>query len=256
MGFSCSYKAIGTKSKPAKTQSRGTRFSEYFRILSKLEISKLYLLLNLRRRLLMIGFVFDANVPWDLDKIGKLDQIMQALENINFKIYISDINYNEIPVRVRNKLGKYQNFAIDDLDNAELDTFIKEIRQSGVILDSKDSAVLFTSGKVDADYIVSSDTRVQLMTKKYAENHGKKARPFHLIDLLSFLHKVNLIESNLCIKMALSLYKNKEIPHMVETQGKELINNITQRNAWIKKEVQLSVNTFNNYEKHIVSHIS
>jgi len=37
----------------------------------------------------MIKFVFDANVPWDLDKINMLENIMHVLNNVNFRIYMS-----------------------------------------------------------------------------------------------------------------------------------------------------------------------
>lgn len=200
----------------------------------------------------MIGFVFDANAPWDLEKIGKLDEMLKILEdNLNFRIYISELNFNEMPVRVRTKLSKYQHVIIDPLNDEEYDNFRREIRDKNIILDRKDSAVLYTSNKIDADYIVSTDTTVQLMAKRYADIYNKKVKPFHLLDMFSFLHKVKLIESNSCIKMALSLYKNKEIPYMVVRHG-ELIDDITKRNAWIKEETKLSVNTFNSYEHHII----
>lgn len=64
----------------------------------KFEIRKLYLLLKFKDGLPMIGFVFDANVPWDLEKIGKLDEMLKILEdNLNFRIYISELNFNEMP---------------------------------------------------------------------------------------------------------------------------------------------------------------
>lgn len=136
----------------------------------------------------MYTLVFDANVPWDLDiKINKLNEIMHLMDNINFKIYISNINFYEMPYGVQVNLRNHNHVIVDDEpDQNEYNEFKKEIHRRGVILDNKDSAVLFTSNKYDADYIVTSDTQVRLMAKKYAESYCKKVKPFHLINLFSF----------------------------------------------------------------------
>jgi len=55
--------------------------------------------------------------------------------------------------------------------------------------------------------------------------------------------------------MALSLYKNKELPYMIENFGNELISDRTKRQSWIRTEKKSSLNTFNNYEQHIRIHL-
>lgn len=205
----------------------------------------------------MYTLVFDANVPWDLDiKINKLNEIMHLMDNINFKIYISNINFYEMPYGVQFNLRNHNHVIVDDEpDQNEYNEFKKEIHRRGVILDHKDSAVLFTSNKYDADYIVSSDTQVRLMAKKYADSYGKKLKPFHLINLFSFLRGINLIEQHSCIKMSLKLYRNKEIPYMIEEYGKQLIADKIKRNEWIRTEIKSSVDIFNSYEQHIIGHL-
>jgi len=203
----------------------------------------------------MIKFVFDANVPWDLDKINMLENIMHVLNNVNFRIYMSNINYIEMPINVRTKFGNYNFITIEEPNKNEYDEFRKEIRQKGIILDKKDSAVLYMCNKINANYIVSSDTKVKLASKKYIDKYNKDARPFHILDFLKFLHKGELVESKSCINMALSLYKNKELPYMIENFGNELISDRTKRQSWIRTEKKSSLNTFNNYEQHIRIHL-
>ena len=204
---------------------------------------------------LMIKFIFDANVLWDLDKINMLEKIMHVLNNVDFRIYMSRINYIEMPIIVRNKLKDYNFFTIEEPNENEYNEFRKEIRQKGIILDNKDSAVLYVCEKINANYIVSSDTKVNLASKKYATKYNTDTRPFHILDFLKLLHKGNLIESKLCINMALNLYKHKELPYMIENFGSELISNKTKRQNWIQTEKTSSLNTFNNYEQHIMIHL-
>ncbi|MDO9096780.1 MAG: hypothetical protein Q7U60_01470 [Candidatus Methanoperedens sp.] len=189
----------------------------------------------------MYTLVFDANVPWDLDTINALNETMNLMNNINFKIYMSDINFNEMPVRVRTKLNNPQCVIIDETNTDEYDEFRKDIHRKDIMLDKKDSAVLFTSNKFNTEYIISSDTNVRRMTKKYADIYGKRITPFHLIDMFSFLRGINLIEPYSCIKMSLELYKKKEIPYMVERHGAELVSDEIKRNRWIKNETPTSV---------------
>jgi len=205
----------------------------------------------------MYILVLDANVPWDLDiKINKLNEIMHLMDNINFKIYMSNINFHEMPYSVQINLKNHNHVIIDnEPDQKEYSEFKNEIQRRGVILDKKDSAVLFTSNKFDADYIVSSDAQVQKMAKKYADIFGKKVKPFHLINMFSFLRGINLIEPHSCIKMSLELYKHKEIPYMIEEYGKQLIADKIRRNEWIKTEIKSSVDIFNSYEQHIIGHL-
>jgi len=203
----------------------------------------------------MIQFVFDANVPWDLDKINMLEKIIHVLNNVNFRIYMSSINYIEMPINVRNKLGNYNFIIIEEPNENEYDEFRKEIRQQGIILDKKDSAVLYMCDKINANYIVSSDTKVKLASKKYVDKYNKDARPFHILDFLKFLHKGKLVESKSCINMTINLYKNKELPYMIENFGHELISDRIKRKNWIQNETTSSLNTFNNYEQHIMIHL-
>ena len=201
--------------------------------------------------------VFDANVPWDLvDNIDKLDEIMQVMNNIQFKIYMSSINFNEMPVRVKRELRKHQHIIIEpEPEQIEYDEFRKEMQRNGIILDPKDSAVLYTSIKTDADYIISSDFPVRKMIKKYADIYSKKVKPFHLVNMLSFLREMNLVEPNSFIKMSLKLYKKKEIPYMVKRHGERLIKNNIEQNNWIKEETKTSVDTFNSYEGSILRYL-
>ena len=205
----------------------------------------------------MYILVFDANVPWDLDiNINKLNEIMHLMDNINFKIYISNINFHEMPRSVQVNLRNNNHVIVDDKpDQNEYDEFKREMHKRGVILDYKDSAVLFTSNKYDADFIVSSDTQVRLMAKKYADRYSKKVKPFHLINLFSFLCWINLIEPHSCIKMSLKLYSKKEIPYMIDNYGKELIADKIKRNEWITTEITSSVDIFNSYQQHIIKHL-
>ena len=201
----------------------------------------------------MDKFIFDANVLWDLEEINMLDKMMNVFSNMDLSIHMSRINYIEMPTRVRSKLRNHKSVInINEPDEIEYDEFRKEIRNQGIVLDGKDSAVLYTCNQINADYIVSSDTKVRLESKKYAEKYIKSTLPFHLLDLLKYLHKVDQIDSKLCINMALDLYKNKELPHMIKNHGGELIEDITKRQRWISENTDLSTDIFNSYGKHIV----
>ncbi|MFZ3168196.1 MAG: hypothetical protein WA130_11325 [Candidatus Methanoperedens sp.] len=204
----------------------------------------------------MYTLIFDANVPWDLDlKVNTLDEIMRLMDTINFKIYISSINFYEMKYHTQINLRKHKHVIIDEPNQNEYDGFRTALRQKGIILNAPDSAVLYTSHKFDADYIVSSDTQVRLMSEKYANSYIKKVKPFHLMDMFSFLHGINMIESNSCIKMSLKLYEHKEIPQMIEEYGKELILNKQEQSKWIRNETKSSMDTFNSYERHIIEHL-
>ncbi len=204
----------------------------------------------------MYTLVFDANVPWDLDiKINRLNEIMHLMDNINFKIYISYINFNEMPYGVQRNLRNHAHVVIKNEPVHEYDAFEDEIHLKGINLCHEDSAVLYMSHKVDADFIISSDRRLLLMVKKYAKSYGKKVRPFHLIQMFSLLRGMSLIEPNVCIKMIFKLYQNKEILRMIEEHGAELIINKIERNEWIRNEIKSSVDTFNIYDQHLIGHL-
>lgn len=201
--------------------------------------------------------VFDANVPWDLDeKIDKLDEVMRAMNNINLKIYISNINFNEMPYGVQRNIRKHGHVVIDnDSDENEYVEFKKDIHRKGIILSDADSAVLFISHKLDADFIISSDRRLLLMAKEYAKFYNKKVKPFHLIEMFDLIYRMNLMESNSCIKMSIKLYKNKELIRMIKEHGAELILDKIKRNDWITNEIKSSVDTFNIYERYITGYL-
>lgn len=202
----------------------------------------------------MIEFVFDANVPWDLEKINKLDRIMQALDNSNFKICMSNDNFIEMPHTVRNKFKKYQFVVIDEPDEVNFKKFRGRIRKNKIILDKKDSAVLYSCNKIDADFIVSSDTHFLLEAKKYIQFYDRKAQAFHLLDVIKYLKKMELLDAKSCVNISLNLYKKKEIPHLVTNHGNELIDDTLKRKDWINDETKFCMNTFNNYKQHISSY--
>lgn len=199
----------------------------------------------------MIEFVWDANVPWDLDKINKLDPIMKALDNSNFKICMSNDNFMEVPIVIRNKLNNYHFFSIDKPDEKNFSDFRIEMRSKNIILEKKDSAVLYSCNKIDADFIVSSDTQVLLQADKYNRIFGINAKAFHLLDLIQYLKKVGILDAKFCAILSLDLYKKKEIPHLVINHGNELINDTTKRNIWIADQTKTCMDTFNNYKEHI-----
>ena len=199
----------------------------------------------------MIKFVFDANVPWDLEKINKLDTIMQVLDNSNFKICMSNDNFIEMHHDVRNKFRKYQFVVIDEPNEMDFKEFRTRIRNENIMLDKKDSAVLYSCNKIDADFIVSSDTHVLLEAKKYIKMFDRKTRAFHLLDVIQYLKKTGILDAKSCLNISLDLYKKKEIPHLVTNHGNELIDNVLKRNDWISDEIKSCMNTFNNYKQHI-----
>ena len=199
----------------------------------------------------MIEFVWDANVPWDLDKINKLDPIMKALDNSNFKICMSNDNFMEVPIVIRNKLKDYHFVSIDEPDEKNFSDFRIKMRSENIILEKNDSAVLYSCNKIDADFIVSSDTQVLLQANKYNSIFGIKAKAFHLLDLIQYLKKVGILDAKFCAILSLDLYKKKEIPHLVINHGKELINDTTKRNIWIADQTKSCKDTFNNYKEHI-----
>ncbi len=199
----------------------------------------------------MIEFVFDANVPWDLDKINKLDTLMQALDNSNFKICMSDGNFMEMPIAVRNKLKKYQFVSIDKANEKNFDDFRIKMRSENIILDKNDSAVLYSCNEIDADFIVSSDTQVLLQANKYKDIFSMKTKAFHLLDLIQYLKKIGILDAKFCANLSLDLYKKKEIPHLVLNHGNELIDDTTKRNKWIINQTKSCMDTFNNYKEHI-----
>ena len=202
----------------------------------------------------MIEFVFDANVPWDLEKINKLDKIMQVLDNSNFKICMSYDNFIEMPHDVRNKFRKYQFVVIDEPDEMDFKEFRTRIRNEKIILDKKDSAVLYSCNKTGADFIVSSDTHFLLEAKKYIKIFDRKTRAFHLLDVIKYLKQMEILDAKSCVNTSLDLYKKKEIPHLVTNHGKELIDDTLKRNDWINNETKSCMNTFNNYKQHIFSY--
>lgn len=199
----------------------------------------------------MIEFVWDANVPWDLDKINKLDPIMKALDNSNFKICMSNDNFMEVPIVIRNKLNGYHFFSIDEPDEKNFSDFRIKMRNKNIILEKKDSAVLYSCNKIDADFIVSSDTQVLLQADKYNRIFGINAKAFHLLDLIQYLKKVGILDAKFCAILSLDLYKKKEIPHLVINHGNELISDTTKRNIWIADQTKTCMDTFNNYKEHI-----
>ena len=199
----------------------------------------------------MIEFVWDANVPWDLDKINKLDPIMKALDNSNFKICMSNDNFMEVPIVIRNKLKDYHFFSIDEPDEKNFSDFRIKMRSKNIILEKNDSAVLYSCNKIDADFIVSSDTQVLLQADKYNRIFGINAKAFHLLDLIQYLKKVGILDAKFCAILSLDLYKKKEIPHLVINHGNELINDTTKRNIWIADQTKTCMDTFNNYKEHI-----
>ena len=199
----------------------------------------------------MIEFVWDANVPWDLDKINKLDPIMQILDNSNYKICMSNNNFIEVPTFIRNKLKDYHFFSIDEPNENDFNDFRIKIRNENIILDKNDSAVLYSCNKIDADYIVSSDTQVILQANKYNSISGIKAKAFHLLDLIQYLKKIGILDAKFCAILSLDLYKKKEIPHLVTNHGNELIDDTTKRKTWIDGQTKSCMNTFNSYKEHI-----
>lgn len=199
----------------------------------------------------MIEFVWDANVPWDLDKINKLDPIMKALDNSNFKICMSNDNFMEVPIVIRNKLKDYHFVSIDEPDEKNFSDFRIKMRSKNIILEKKDSAVLYSCNKIDADFIVSSDTQVLLQANKYNSIFGIKAKAFHLLDLIQYLKKIGILDAKFCAILSLDLYKKKEIPHLVINHGNELINDTTKRKIWIADRTKSCMDTFNNYKEHI-----
>lgn len=207
----------------------------------------------------MYIFIFDANVPWDLgQKVKRLDEMMSIMNNTNFKIYISSINFYEMPRDIQEKIRKHKHIIIDETDNDELSGFIIEMHKKEIYLKDEDFAVLYTSHKFDATHIISSDMQVLLMTEEYAKCCNKKVKPFHLLHMFGLLHKNRLINYNLCTKMSLSLYKNKEIPQMIEDYGGELIYDKTKRKYWIKRELGEDgpIEKFKIYEKNIMDNLN
>ena len=199
----------------------------------------------------MIEFVWDANVPWDLDKINKLDPIMKALDNSNFKICMSNDNFMEVPIVIRNKLKDYHFFSIDEPDEKNFNDFRIKMRSKNIFLDKNDSAVLYCCNEIDADFIVSSDTQVLLQANKYNSVFDIKAKAFHLLDLIQYLKKIGILDANFCSILSLDLYKKKEIPHLVINHGNELINDTTKRKIWITSQTKSCMDIFNNYKEHI-----
>lgn len=208
----------------------------------------------------MYVFILDANIPRDLKKVKKLDEILSLMNNIDFKIYISSINFYEIPYDIRENIRKkHSHIVIDETDVKELAVFTKEMHRKGVILCDKDLAMLYTSHKLNATHIISSDTQVLLMTKKYAKCCNERVEPFHLLHMFSLLHKIMLIDYKLCIKMSLNLYKNKEIPQMIEEYGDDLITDKIKRSDWKENELKVEygpIGKFEIYERHIIENLN
>ncbi|WP_135604092.1 hypothetical protein [Methanococcoides sp. NM1] len=199
----------------------------------------------------MIVCVFDANVPWDLYKLDKLDQIMKLFSSANLSIHMSNDNFLEMPRTIGNMFKTYQNVEIDESDDNGLNTFKKQIRDEGIILDKKDSAVLYSCDKIDADFVVSSDTNVILSTNKYANTYSKKVKGFHILDIITYLKNENFLDKNECMRIFLALYSKKEIPYLVETHGNELIRDVSTRSIWIAGNTKSCIAKFNTYSKHI-----
>ncbi len=208
----------------------------------------------------MYIFILDANVPRDLNKVKRLDEIMSLMNNVDFKIYISSINFYEMPYEIQENIRKkHSHIVIDETDKNELSVFTKKMHKKGVILTDKDFAMLYTSHKLNATHIISSDTQVLLMTKKYAKCCDKNVEPFHLLNMFGLLHKIMLIDFKLCIKMSLSLYKNKEIPQIIEEYGDELITNKIKRSIWKENELKVEygpIGKFGIYERHIIENLN
>lgn len=201
----------------------------------------------------MIVCIFDANVPWDLCKINKLDLIMKSLLSANFNIYMSSDNFNEMPIKIRKAFEKYTNVNIVISDIEEFDNFKKEIRNKEIILEKNDTAVLYSCFKYNASYVISSDTEVIRKTKKYAETYKKDISAYHIVEMITLLNKENLLSNKDSLNIFIELYSKKEIPHLVGTHGAELINDTLKRREWVDTNTKSCTAKFNIYGKHILS---
>lgn len=197
--------------------------------------------------------VFDANVPWDLYKLNKLDLIMQSLLSADFSISMAEVNFLEMPVDVQKAFKKHQNVNLVSHDIDEFDQFRKDIREKSIILDKKDSAVLYTCAKYNASYVVSSDTQVISMMKKYAEKYNIKIFAYHIVDIITLLNKENRLSNKASLDIFVELYSKKEIPHLVATHGGELISDVLKREKWVTKNTESCTTKFNIYGKHILN---
>lgn len=197
--------------------------------------------------------VFDANVPWDLYKLNKLDLIMQSLLSADFSISMSEVNFLEMHLDVREAFKKHQNINLVAHDENKFEDFRKEIRNKGVMLDKKDSAVLYSCAENNASYVVSSDTQVLSMTKKYAEKYNKKIFAYHIVDIITLLNKENRLSNKDSLHIFVELYSKKEIPHLVATHGDELISDRLKRNKWVTENTESCTTKFNIYGKHILN---
>lgn len=197
--------------------------------------------------------VFDANVPWDLDKINKLDLIMQLLLSVNFSVFMSMDNFLEMPLDVRKAFKKHQNVNLITHDESKFKEFREEIRYKGIVLEKNDSAVLYLCSEKNASYMVSSDTKVIHMTKNYAKEYSKKINAFHIVEIIYYLCINNMLSKRDCLDILTGLYSKKEIPHLVKTYGEELISDKLYRETWIKDETKSCTTKFNTYRTYILN---
>jgi len=185
---------------------------------------------------LTVKIVLDACVLIDLDLpqvdlIGTLIKFMS--KNSNYKIIISDENFDEIKnsihSRMKRELASTPEFAVVPIDKNLFNTFTSALRDPlNINLSTKDRCVLFLGVQEKANFISTSDTSLIDKIEKYRNKKGicraDEIFPINTMGLLKILYNEKEIDSQIYFEKALALFKFKEIDNFFKNMETQNLN--------------------------------